>query len=112
MSVDLWISVALAIPLAIAANIVTPRVQHWLDARLSKGRERKVAEQSQKRQTQVALLRKEYDEVATLHADPAKLTHHYLDTLFGLPSTAHSGRSMARFSPYLERLGAGKVFSE
>lgn len=81
MSVDLWISVALAIPLAIAANIATPRVQRWLDARLSEGRKRKVAEQSQKRQAQVVALRKEYDEVAALHADPSKLTHHYLATL-------------------------------
>ena len=81
MSIDLWISVALAIPLAIAANMATPRVQRWLDSRLSKGKERKIAEQSEKRKEQLFSLQKEYDEVSLLHADPSKLTHHYLDTL-------------------------------
>ena len=33
MSVDTWVSVLLAIPLAIVANLLTPRLQKWLEAR-------------------------------------------------------------------------------
>jgi hypothetical protein len=81
VSLDLWISVALAIPLAIAANVVTPRVQRWMDSRLSKGRERKTAKQSKRRKEQLLSLQKEYEEVSSLYENPSKLTHHYLDAL-------------------------------
>lgn len=81
MSIDLWVSIALAIPLAIAANIFTPRVQKWLDTRVSYVRERKAAEQLQKRQAQLASLEKELSEVEALTSDKMNLTHHYLSAL-------------------------------
>ena len=37
VSVDLWISVGLAVPLAVAANLVTPRVRTWLDNKAESG---------------------------------------------------------------------------
>ncbi len=81
MTIDLWISVALAIPLAIIANIYTPRVQRWLDNRVSKNRQRKAAERSQERKAQLAQLEKELAEAEALQSDKANLTHHYLDAL-------------------------------
>ena len=33
MGIELWISIALAIPLSILANLLTPRIQAWLDSR-------------------------------------------------------------------------------
>lgn len=81
MSIDLWISVALAIPLAILANIFTPRVQRWLDGRLSKGNERKAKKLATQRQQQLLSLLKELAEVQALQEDKSNLTHHYLDAL-------------------------------
>lgn len=75
MSADLWISVALAIPLAIAANLVTPKAQRWLDERASKGKERKTAEGKKKRAEQLAILQKEMIEVEALSQDSAKQTN-------------------------------------
>ena len=51
MGVDLWISIALAILLAIAANIVTPKVQGWIDRRASQGKERKTEQEYKRRQS-------------------------------------------------------------
>ena len=42
MGIDLWISIALAIPLAIVANLFTPKLQKWLDARLERSKKAKI----------------------------------------------------------------------
>jgi hypothetical protein len=81
MSIDLWVSIALAIPLAIAANILTPKAQKWLDSRVSKGQYRKSAKQRAKRQTQLKSLEAEFKEVSEIHEDKANLTHHFLFAL-------------------------------
>jgi len=81
MSIDLWISVALAIPLSILANIVTPKFQRWLEARLARDREFMQAHREKNRAKRLAALRKEYEEVTSLNETPSRLTHHYMDAL-------------------------------
>lgn len=81
MSIDLWISVALAIPLAVAANLATPKFQKWLDARTSKGKERKSEEEQKKRQVQLAYLENELKETEALVSVPAKLTNQNFNAL-------------------------------
>lgn len=105
MSIDLWISVALAIPLAIAANIFTPRVQKWLDTKLSEGKERKAAEQSQKRKAQLALLEKELAEAEALQSDKSNLTHHYLDALLKVAFYGAFGSIYASLFSFIGEIG-------
>lgn len=81
MTIDLWVSVALAIPLAVLANIFTPRVQNWLDSFATQGKKRKAAQQIQQRQKQLIRLEKELEQTEVLQADKASLTHHYLNAL-------------------------------
>lgn len=75
MSADLWLSVALAIPLAIAANIITPKVQRWLESRAFKGKEQKAAKQAKQRQAQLESMKAELEETKALYADKTKLIH-------------------------------------
>lgn len=105
MSIDLWISVALAIPLAIAANILTPRAQRWLDARLSQGKARKAAERSVKRRQQLEALEKELTEAEALASDKANLTHHYLDALLKVAFYGAFGSIYASLFTFVGELG-------
>jgi len=105
MTIDLWISVALAIPLAIVANIFTPKVQKWLDARLSQGREKKAAEQSQKRKAQLTLLEKELAEAEALQSDKANITHHYLEALIKVAFYGAFGSIYASLFSFLGEIG-------
>lgn len=105
MSVDLWISVALAIPLAIAANILTPRAQHWLDSRLSQSKARKAEEQKAKRVAQLRNVEKEFEEAQQLAADKANLTHHYLDALLKVAFYGAFGSIYASLFGFLGEVG-------
>ena len=81
MSVDLWVSIAVAIPLAIIANIATPKIQRWLDSRASLGKERKLENQKSKRENQLKLLKVEFSNITELVSNPAKLTNENFITL-------------------------------
>ena len=105
MTIDLWISVALAIPLAIASNIFTPPFQKWLDGRISEGRKRKVAEKSQKREAQLAFLEKELAETEALQADKSSLTHHYLDALLKVAFYGAFGSIYASIFTFVGEIG-------
>lgn len=105
MTIDLWISVALAIPLAIIANIFTPRVQRWLDNRVSQVKQRKAAEQSQARKAQLVQLEKELAEAEALLSDKANLTHHYLDALLKVAFYGAFGSIYASIFTFVGELG-------
>ncbi|MDO8273593.1 MAG: hypothetical protein Q7U82_16990 [Gammaproteobacteria bacterium] len=81
MSIDLWISIALAIPLAIVANLATPKLQRWLDARLEKSMRAKLEEKQKARTEQLKMLRVEMDEVTKYRSDGNALTQMYLISL-------------------------------
>lgn len=81
MSVDLWVSVALAIPLAIVANLATPKLQKWLDERSSIGRERKSEKEQKKKLIQLAQLKAELKGIEELISTPAILTNQNLNAL-------------------------------
>jgi H+/gluconate symporter-like permease len=81
MSLDLWISVAVAIPLAVLANLATPKFQKWLDAITSKGKERKIEGKQKKRQAQLTLLENELKETEALVSEPSKLTNQNFNAL-------------------------------
>jgi len=66
LDINLWISVLLAIPLAIIANIYTPRVQYWLESRGQK--------RSKKRIQQLEV---ELEELKDFYENPEKF-HQYL----------------------------------
>jgi hypothetical protein len=105
MSVDLWISVALAIPLAIVANIVTPPIQKRIDSRLAKGNERKAAKRAERRRQQLVLIKKELSEVEALQSDKANLTHHYLDALLRVAFYGAFGALYGAIFPFLGEIG-------
>lgn len=81
MSVDLWVSVALAIPLAIIANLATPKLQKWLDERSSIGKERKAEEEQKKKIIPLEQLKAELKGIEELIANPAKLINQNLTAL-------------------------------
>lgn len=66
MSIDLWVSVGLAIPLAVIANIFTPKIQSWLEGRGKKRSKQRTQE-----------LQKELDELTEYQESPEKF-HQYL----------------------------------
>ncbi|WP_022947330.1 hypothetical protein [Methylohalobius crimeensis] len=81
MSIDLWISIALAIPLAIVANLFTPKLQKWLDSRLERSKKAKIEKKEAARQLQLGELQKELLEVSKLHSDKADLNQLFLVSL-------------------------------
>ncbi|HFQ5086906.1 TPA: hypothetical protein ACGUVT_004536 [Vibrio vulnificus] len=81
MSVDLWISIALAIPLAIIANLFTPRFQRWLDSRLERSKKAKIEKREKARNAQLKHLKMEFEEVSKYYADKTELNLLFLVSL-------------------------------
>lgn len=81
MSVDLWVSIAVAIPLAIIANIATPKVQRWLDSRTETSKKRKTEIAQKRREAEVRFLQKELEEISKLHQDKTALIQEHLYAL-------------------------------
>ena len=81
MSIDLWVSIALAIPLAIVANLFTPKLQTWLDARLERSKKAKLEKKANSRKAQLESLKKELLEVTTYHNDKTELNQLFLVSL-------------------------------
>jgi len=81
MSIDLWISIVFAIPLSIFANIVTPKLQFWIDSRAELTKKRKLHVLQKRRKLQLLAIKKELDEVIKLHQDKAALIQEHLYSL-------------------------------
>ena len=81
MSIDLWISVLLAIPLAIVANLLTPKIGRWFDSRLETTRHRKLEKTKRSRAAQLKHLTEELDSVRKFHTDRFRLSEHLLHVL-------------------------------
>jgi len=81
LNIDLWISIALAIPLAIVANLFTPKLQRWLDARLERSKKAKIEKKEAARQLQLYNLRKELLEVSKYHDNKNELNQLFLVSL-------------------------------
>jgi uncharacterized membrane protein YhiD involved in acid resistance len=81
LSIDLWISIAVAIPLAIVANLFTPKLQKWLDSRLEQSKRAKLEKKQNARSEQLKMLRLELDEVTNYHADKYELNQLFLTSL-------------------------------
>jgi hypothetical protein len=67
MDINLWISIAVAIPLAIIANLATPKIQAWFDKREKK--------KSLKRTKQI---KTEYLEIKPFYEDRALFREYML----------------------------------
>ncbi|EIU6827838.1 hypothetical protein L5176_004434 [Vibrio parahaemolyticus] len=67
MDINLWISILFAIPLAIVANIFTPKVQSWLESR---GKKRSKA--------RVTQLKTELEQLKYYKANPELFTQYLL----------------------------------
>ncbi len=81
LDLNLWVSVALAIPLAIVANLFTPRIQKRLDERARRRKKLKVEEQQARRSKQLEELKNERDEVTLLRTEPTRLNEMFFKTL-------------------------------
>lgn len=93
MKVDLWISLLLAIPLAIAANLLTPHIRSWLDRRAEKGASVRLERTRREREASIARLEDEIEEIENYRGDRAKLHELLLETviratLYGAIGTA------------------------
>jgi ribosomal protein L17 len=106
MSIDLWISVALAIPLAVVANLATPKFQQWLDTRASKGKERKTEKEQKKRQAQLVNLEKELIETESLISMPAKLTNQNFNALLKVSLYGAFGALYGSLFSFVGELGS------
>lgn len=81
MSIDLWVSIAVAIPLAIIANIGTPKVQKWLDSRTETSKIRKTESEQKDRESQLISVKKEMEDITKLHDDKTALIQEHLHSL-------------------------------
>jgi len=73
VSTDFWLSFALAIPLAIAANLLTPKLQLWLERRSSDKALKRKGQVLEERKKTAERLRSDFVRVSALHADRAEL---------------------------------------
>jgi F0F1-type ATP synthase membrane subunit b/b' len=115
LSIDLWVSIALAIPLAIVANIFTPKLQKILDARLEKSNKSQVAKKERARAEQLKSLQDEYDEIEKYHSSKDELNQLFLLSLIKVAMYGALGSIYGAIFPFLGELsnwrGIGGVFS-
>lgn len=105
---DLWISIALAIPLAIVANLFTPRFQGWLDSRLERSKKEKLEKRQKARQEQLKGLRKELTEVTLHHSDKQEMNQLFLTSLIKVAMYGALGSIYGAMFPFIgEFLGWG-----
>lgn len=69
MKVDLWITILLAIPLAIVANLLTPRLKSWLDSKAEKSKRIKTQAELKDRASRAQILRDKLEQVTKFHQD-------------------------------------------
>lgn len=106
MKIDFWISILVAIPLAIAANLLTPLARHWLDARAEKGRYRKREKTAKAREASRKRLEAEIAEINNYHDNPIQLHSLLLDSMlrcitYGAIGTAYLTLGYATFNVFL-----------
>ena len=106
MNIDLWISIALAIPLAIIANLFTPRLQKWLDARLEHSKKAKVEKKSEARKAQLNGLKLELDEVSRYKADKSELNQLFLISLIKVAMYGAIGAIYGAIFPFFGELAS------
>lgn len=78
MKIDFWISVFVAIPLAIVANLLTPPISRWFDKRLELNQVRKTEISKRRRKNQLVKLTKELERVRSFHQDRIKVIQYLL----------------------------------
>lgn len=81
MKTDFWVSVLLAIPLAIAANLITPRVRAWLDKRAERGARQRRERTQKQRDEIVARIRADIGEIESFRIDRSRLHEFLLEML-------------------------------
>ncbi len=94
MDINLWISVFLAIPLAIVANVFTPKVQVWLEGRGKKRSKKRVAQ-----------LQSELDQLGHYHDYPEKFNQYLLGVVIRATFTGSLVGIIAAITYILSRLG-------
>lgn len=106
MSIDLWVSIALAIPLAIVANLFTPKLQTWLDARLERSKKAKLEKKANSRKTQLEALKKELLKVTMYHDDKTELNQLFLVSLIKVAMYGAIGTIYGAIFPFLGELSS------
>ena len=81
MSIDLWISVLLAIPLAIIANLATPHLRIWIDQKAEHGRRRKREKTVKQKRKTIKELKETVAVIEELVTDRSKYREFLLETL-------------------------------
>ncbi|WP_027672559.1 hypothetical protein [Rheinheimera baltica] len=104
MSIDLWVSIALAIPLAIVANLFTPLLQKWLDSRLERSKKAKIESKQIARKLQLEKLNKELIEVSKYHSDKNELNQLYLVSLIKIAMYGAIGAIYGSIFPFMGEL--------
>ncbi|KPN76178.1 hypothetical protein AEA42_15175 [Shewanella sp. Sh95] len=104
MSIDLWVSIALAIPLAIVANLFTPKLQRWLDARLERSKKAKIEKKEAARRLQLDGLKKELSEVSKYHSDKTELNQLFLISLIKVAMYGAIGTIYGAIFPFMGEL--------
>ncbi len=96
MDINLWISVLLAIPLAIVANLFTPKVREWIDARAERRKEKKRKQTEEQKQAAIGRINKECDEIERFVGNRTIYREYLLEvviraTLYGAISALYAG---------------------
>lgn len=96
MSVDLSITILLAIPLAIIANLVTPKVRDIIDSRAEKSQIKKKEATEKSRASSLARITKELEAIREYKNDSQKYYSYLLEvmiraTLYGAMTGLYAG---------------------
>jgi len=104
MTLDLWISIALAIPLAIVANIVSPPVKRWLDKKFETSKIAKTQKRMEKKSIQLKRLQSELEVIRNFHENDSKITHFFLVALLKVAMYGAIGSIYGFLFPFLGAL--------
>lgn len=86
MDINLWISIGLAIPLAIFANLLTPKAQNFVDKYVEKKNAEKLSKKLIENRIKASSLRKELDAIIALRSDSSALVSFYFKEIFRIAS--------------------------
>ena len=88
MDINLWISIGLAVPLAIFANLLTPKVQVFLDRYQNKKGKEKLSKQIAEKKLKINELKKEFRLVTEIRSESSALVSFYFMEVFRIASLA------------------------
>ncbi len=107
--IEIWVSVFLAIPFAIAVNLLTPWLQKRWERWLETYKKVKIETRTNKKKAQLLALERELKKITTLHSEPSRFNTYILMQLVKIAFVSSFATIYAGGLGILQALELGRI---